>query len=215
MAVSSKRQFLPHLAQLGTQLDLSSCKSSLASWATKWHYYVGGTHPPTHPPSHPVYNLKSWLNQYYYKLVQTYHLDSVRGICLGCLDTWQCLEGLFGYLESGGCVDFSGQIRYIKIWARRCLHLLKKILEIIKNHNWRLGQVREGVARTVKSGYVKSGEVKSVRTGSGQVKPGKVNLDRSGQVKSGQVNWGEVKLGQVRSGQVKPGKVKSGQVKSG
>ena len=30
---------------LGTQLDLSSCKSSLASWATKWHYYVGGTHP--------------------------------------------------------------------------------------------------------------------------------------------------------------------------
>ena len=94
--------WLPHSAQLGTQLDLSSCKSSLASWATKWHYYVGGTHPATQP----VYNLRSWLNQYYYQLVQTYHLDSIRGIYLGCLDTGQCLEGVFGYLESGDCVDF-------------------------------------------------------------------------------------------------------------
>ena len=61
-----------------------------------------------------MYNLKSRLNQYYYQLVQTYDLDSVSGICLGCLDTVQYLEGVFGYLESGGSVDFSGQIRYIK-----------------------------------------------------------------------------------------------------
>ena len=31
---------------LGIQLCLNSCKSSLASWATKWHDYVLGTHPP-------------------------------------------------------------------------------------------------------------------------------------------------------------------------
>ena len=43
-------KILPHSAQLGTQLDLSSGKSSLASWVTKWHYCVGGTaHPATDP----------------------------------------------------------------------------------------------------------------------------------------------------------------------
>ena len=145
---------------------------------------------PSHPATQPVYNLRSWLNQYYYQLVQTYHLDSVRGICLGCLDTGQCLEGVFGYLESGGCVDFSGQIRYIKIWVwaprkpTRCLHLVNKILESTKNHKRRLSQVRKGQART-------------------------------GQVKSGEVKFGQVRWGQRRWGQVKPGKVNSGQVKSG
>ena len=121
------------------------------------------------PPTQPVYNLKSWLNQYYYQLVQTYHLDSVRGICLGCLDTGQCLEGTFGYVESGGCVDFSGQIRYIKIWVRaprkprRCLHLVNKILEVIKIHNWRLGQIREGIFRIgqVRKSQPRRGQVRS------------------------------------------------------
>ena len=68
-------------------------------------------------------------------------------------------------------MDFSGQIRYIKILVRaprkprRCLHLVNKILESTKNHKRRLGQVRKGQART---GQVKSGEVKFEQVRIGQ-----------------------------------------------
>ena len=42
-------ELLPHSAQLGIQLVW--ILAGLASWATKWYYFLKG---PTQPPNHPA-----------------------------------------------------------------------------------------------------------------------------------------------------------------
>ena len=74
---------MPHSAQLGTQLVW--VLASLASWATKWLYFLT---EPTHPPDQV--NIKQGL--------QVFNLWKVKGWVSG-----RCLEGVWKI--SGGCLD--------------------------------------------------------------------------------------------------------------
>ena len=83
---------MPHSAQLGTQLVW--VLASLASWATKWLYFL--TEPPGHPPTRPG-QYKTGPTGLLFVEGKRLGIWKISG---GCLDgVWKvsgrCLEGVW------------------------------------------------------------------------------------------------------------------------